>query len=351
MQITNSNNRESSFELIRILAQFFIVFYHIFLFFIYPTTSEPFHKAIWLPLHIGVILFILISGYFGIKASIKGFVKLLGMMTVLYVPLEITNIIINGGDKKEIISVLLFISATPFWFMRTYIFLYLLSPIINTYLKDVTFLKRIYLIIVLGLISNYVGTIGQDPSLLDGKNIVTFLFLYTIGNTLHHYELNWKKIPSFWYGISFIALNIILVSTFSVFTGRFFDIIFHRVFFSYCSFGLLINSILFFMWIGGITFKSKFINYIAKSSLSIYMIHGANLIFLPIIGPSSLYLLSHCNNELEIFISMFLLTTLIVIFCIIIDKMLTPAWHLVDRIGDFFQKKFVSICKSRELVS
>lgn len=72
--------RESQFELLRLIAQFFIVTYHIFLFFIYPSTNAPFHKAIWLPLHIGVILFVLISGWFGIKPSIKSFVKLVSMM-------------------------------------------------------------------------------------------------------------------------------------------------------------------------------------------------------------------------------------------------------------------------------
>jgi len=89
--------RESSFELIRILAQFFIVFYHIFLFFIYPVTQNPYHKAIWLPLHIGVVLFVLISGYFGIKSSVKGFIKLVLTMAVLYIPLEIANLLIIGG--------------------------------------------------------------------------------------------------------------------------------------------------------------------------------------------------------------------------------------------------------------
>lgn len=89
--------RESQFELIRILAQFFIVLYHLFLFFVYPKTGNPFHKAIWLPLHIGVILFILISGYFGIKSSIKGFIKLVGMVLVLSIPLELIDYQLIGG--------------------------------------------------------------------------------------------------------------------------------------------------------------------------------------------------------------------------------------------------------------
>ena len=84
-------SRESSFELIRLLAQFMIVLYHIFSVIIYPESNEPFYKAIWLPLHIGVPLFVLISGYWGIRASVKGVVKLVGMLFVLQVPLLIVN--------------------------------------------------------------------------------------------------------------------------------------------------------------------------------------------------------------------------------------------------------------------
>lgn len=74
------NARESSFELIRLVAQYMIVLYHILLIVIYPLSQETFHKAIWLPLHIGVPLFVLISGYFGIRASAKGLTKLVGMI-------------------------------------------------------------------------------------------------------------------------------------------------------------------------------------------------------------------------------------------------------------------------------
>lgn len=98
MALLASNlSRESSYELIRVLAQFFIVFYHIFLFFIYPATHSQLHKAIWLPLHIGVILFVLISGFFGIRVSVKGLVKLAGMMFVLYIPLSLVNLCEMGG--------------------------------------------------------------------------------------------------------------------------------------------------------------------------------------------------------------------------------------------------------------
>lgn len=67
----NSKVRESSFELIRLLAQWMIVVYHIYSVHIYALNNVPFNKAIWLPLHIGVPLFILIGGYWGIRVSGK----------------------------------------------------------------------------------------------------------------------------------------------------------------------------------------------------------------------------------------------------------------------------------------
>lgn len=336
---TLSKQRNSSFELIRILAQFFIVFYHIFFFFIYPNTNENFHKAIWLPLHIGVLLFILISGYFGIKASVKGFVKIIGMMIVLYVPLGLANYLIWGGGKWNLVSFVLIVSASPFWFMRTYIYLYLLSPLINSYLKNATLLQRIYLVVVLGFISNCGGTIQMDPALIEGKNVITFLFLYSIGDTLRLYKSYWNKINCNWYGLAYFIYNSILVIIYSTFKSNILDFFYDRLFFAYCSWGLLISSILFFLWIGSLNFKSRFINYIAKSSLAIYMLHCANLIFFHIIQSLSLQILDWSNNDLQLFIGIFVLTSIIVSACICVDKFLTPVWILIGKIGDYLQSK------------
>lgn len=335
----NKIERESSYELIRLLAQFFIVFYHLFCFFIYPVTLAPLHKAIWLPLHIGVILFVLISGFFGIRSSIKGFVRLIGMMFVLYVPLDVFNMLYNsglngGGDLKSFLSYFFLVSATPFWFMRTYVFLFLLAPLLNHYLKSANLPKRIYLIIVLGFISHWVGTIGLDPSLMDGKNVVTFMFLYVIGNTLARYKKTLSKIPYSYYGLAFVILNVFLVILYSNWGGRIAEASYFRIFFSYCSFGLLLSSLLFFLWIGNMKIRSRFINYTAKASLTIYMIHGSNLIFFNFLSGTVASILATNPSETLLFVEIFALTFCIVTFCILVDILLRPLWRQLDRIGE-----------------
>lgn len=55
--------------------------------------------------------------------------------------------------------------------------------------------------------------------------------------------------------------------------------------FSYCSFGLLTSALLFFVWIGGLRFSSPLVNRVARSSLAIYLLHGAPLVALHVIAP------------------------------------------------------------------
>lgn len=83
------SSRNSSLELVRLLAMFMIVVYHLILFFIEPIDPSPIYKAVQIPVHIGVILFVLISGYFGIKPTFRGFFKILCVVAVYYLPLRL----------------------------------------------------------------------------------------------------------------------------------------------------------------------------------------------------------------------------------------------------------------------
>ena len=338
MSATITKERESSYELIRIIAQFFIVFYHIFSVYIYNITDQPLHRAIWLPLHIGVILFVLISGYFGIKSSVRGFVKLIGMMIVLYIPIDLINLLLtNGlqtwGGKKHFLTYLFTVSASPFWFMRTYVFLYLLAPLINLYLSKANLARRIYIVCALGFISHWVGALGQDPSLYDGKNAVTFLFLYSLGDTLRVYRNQLARIRPLYYGLAFLLYNTALVTLYSFWTGRLAMITYNRMFFAYCSFGLLVSSVLFFLWIGNLKFKSRFINLIGPSSMTIYMIHGSNLIIFSIVPHIVDHILASNPSNLLLFSEVFVVTFIIVTFCISLDILLRPVWRWLNRLG------------------
>lgn len=85
--------------------------------------------------------------------------------------------------------------------------------------------------------------------------------------------------------------------------------------------------------------KSKFINWIAKSSFAIYLIHGNQPYAWAIMGFASLYCINEFNNPVFLFFSIILLALGIIVASVVIDKLLTPLWYIVERLGNFIFKR------------
>ncbi len=309
-----SQSRNSVFELIRIFAMIFIVLYHLLIEVYTYDPSEVVYKTAWLPLHIGVLLFVLISGYFGIKCSLKGLGKLLFAVALYYFSL----LIINGKDSLSIVDCL-FVSHSTYWFIRTYICLYLFSPVLNRYLEDITPRQRWTLILSLLFISVYIGTSKGDISLSDGKNLVNFSLIYVIGNTLKFYKDKYDKIPITYLLISYFMLNIFIVVIYYMFHGTSLSKVLWILSFPYCSPLLILNAILFFMIMSKFTLHSKLVNYIASSMLAVYLIHSHPCIaeWIKHIIIDVIYI---PGNVLFTFVYLLLLTIVIIIASVVIDK-------------------------------
>lgn len=320
--------RDSNFELLRIIAMLAIIAYHLLSFFICKESDNPVYVALQLPLHIGVLLFVLISGYYGIRTSLKGICRLLLPLLFYYLPLELTHSLYchDFGMAK---NTLLILSSSPYWYIRTYLWLYLLSPVINNYLRDITGARRLYLLIVLGIISMYFGAVKGDSSLLRGTNVVNFMFLYTIGNTIRRYQeritLKTRSLMAVYITLNIlIVVSCVMFSKISIIT----DVIFKTCFF-YCSPGLILNAVLLFMIFMRIHFNSGFINKIASSTYSMYIIHHVPFLLYGVIGPVVLYI---CNFDL-IFLTILmvaLFSVIIMIISFLIDQTFRPVFNHIS---------------------
>lgn len=137
----SQNIRQSNMELLRIMAMFMILVYHsvYYVFYNYRGDSPIFASLVTL-LHIGVPLFVLISGYFGIKPSIKGFLKL--YFILLFYNLVLYGLRLVYGDVsfsyREFAKLWFpFSIGRRWWFFKVYLMLYLFSPILN-FVRDKT---------------------------------------------------------------------------------------------------------------------------------------------------------------------------------------------------------------------
>ncbi len=330
---SKTTTRDSNFELLRLVAMFCIVFYHLLLFYVVPVQGEEsIFYALQLPLHIGVLLFVFISGYFGIKPSLAGGGKLLLMTVVYFLPLQMFHDISTGEGLKQILKDVLVLSHGHYWFIRTYLQFYLFVPIVNIFLEHSDMRRRIYTLVILAFINFWFGAIVHgDPSLLDGKNIVNFTFLYILGNTVRSYRDMLGRIRMAYYATAFVVLNLLLVV--ACFCSP--TLVKHgimRIAFGYNSPLLTLNAMLLFLVFSKLHFKSNVVNSLASSVFAIYLITCQPLVQEGILRDGAEWLMANTSSQIALCGSLMAYTLVIMIATISIDKILSPIWSLTSKL-------------------
>lgn len=331
--------RESSFELLRILSQVFIVLYHIcHIWQGKEYSSQPFFQAVSIPLHIGVVVFVLLSGYFTIKLKISGLVKLLGIFIIYCLP-EVIYSVSTAKDLLHTVRSLMFFSNSHFWFVKTYLYLFLVSPMINLWLKHATERQRWYMVVVFGFVACYMAISKGDASVSNGKNLTNFIYFYLVGNQLYYYRDRWMNIKTSKLLLCYIVFNMAILALEYFTNGNIVGKLVKSLSFPYSSPLILIGAIMFFMIIGKQHIQSRFINYVAASSLAIYLIHGSRPYLPQLHGIVCGHLQGVAGNNMLLLGSYTIYTLVVIIVCVCIDKCLTPVWSIINHVGNRLQEK------------
>lgn len=316
--------RNASFELLRIICMFMIVFYHIFdKAFGTIVENSASYRTLLIPMHIPVVCFVLISGYFGIKFSfrkvISFFAQILFYNVLLYV---LCSIITESFTINELLlSFLPLAHNQDLWFIRTYMILLLITPIINKYIETTPPNQFKIMCAILAFITIYLGIKSDDPSLNGGKNVVNFIFIYFLGHGIREKIFFPNFSLSFWM-IMYFAFNIILCSIYYLSFGHGLSNTIYHWGWGYNSPLLIINAMLFFMIFVNLKINSAKITKIAKSVFAIYLIHS-NLHVQNILWP----LVLKTSIVKNLLLSNILITIVILFICIVLDKILSPFYN------------------------
>lgn len=334
--------RDSNIELCRIVAMLLVLLVHANYYSlgrleyadILSDSISAFIKAFAEQLCIICVnVFILISGWFGIRPSIKGGLSLLFQVFFYHVLIVLLFLCLGETiSLKQVIEGFYF--GNPYWFVVSYLVLYALSPILNAFIKTST--PRIYAstLIAFFLLEFIYGWICNIAGFNYGYSTISFIGLYLLAQfvRIHSHKL--------------LSLNIYKnFSLYIIFTILPIGIFF----FSGCQLGILrysspfviLSSLFFFLAFNQMKISSKVINYLACSSLSIYLIHVH-----PLIIPHFVNLLKHtyetkggCLYILFVLVS----AVLFGLFCMLLDKLRILSWkylytHIIDNIILKFNK-------------
>lgn len=222
---------------------------------------------------IGVNCFVLISGFFGIKTSWKGFVRF--SLYCLFYSVAIYCIVAIGikGDWswEGLAESFMIYTHTDLWFVPAYLGLFLLAPFLNKSVESLN-LKQFSLYLGALIAFNiYAGWCWGGRFNPTGYTILHLVMIYLIGRYINRFMPQIKYLGVYSTIIWISSTVLILISSLYLKS---------TVAFAYNSPFVILASISFFMMFKSMTFSSKAINYCATSAFAVYLVHKNPLVWI-----------------------------------------------------------------------
>lgn len=270
--------RDSNIELLRILATLFILIVHCNGWFLrewgsitgWNTGSTAVAMSRILIQNIsclGVDLFILISGFYGIRPTLKSIVNLFTILVFFYVGCYLFSCY-KGYEVFSFAN--LFDNLLAFsrknWFINCYLFLMVLSPLINAYV-DAADTKKLGLYTLLYcVVTMYFGYYRYNDywAYNEGYSVVMMVGVYLVGSYMSRIKDTIAEVKYIYIAGVFVGL-IAIMSVIRVLSSN------EEAWLHYGSpFTILAASLLFAMFYKLPKFHSKFINWVGASCLAAY---------------------------------------------------------------------------------
>jgi len=275
--------------------------------------------------------FVFISGWFSIKLTKRGFANLVFQLlfysTLIYFIFVLTGLI--RFNIKDFLIHADFISNS--WFVRAYVPLFLLSPILNLFVQHAgermartVILAYAFLDIVLGwgidllhvhggyclfhlcliyLIARYIRVYGGKFFTLDKWHDLSIYLVISVGTAVLIFLMSFVS-PAVWRHM-----------------GRMF---------LYNSPFVIIASVYLSLFFAKLDFKSKAVNLVGASSFAVFLIHGDPLIAEPYMKPfcNNLFF----NNSIGYF-SIIITLSIIALFAVafLVDQVRQWLWGMIQR--------------------
>lgn len=278
---SNRPQRNSSIELYRIVATFAVLIVHFNGWFVgdwplpeydisNPTlfrTGQLVFEALSI---ICVNMFVIISGYFGIKLKLSSIIKLCIYLALIYVPLYLIRFV---STDEFILSDFLekcFVISYAGYFIQCYFMLMILSPVLNAFIEKYGKKSLKWVLLFWGL-EFWFGCIMDVEELgyNHGFSVIHFVLMYMIARCIRLYEDDVKKIKQWIWVLGYLVSTSVIILSHIVGIKWCWD---------YSNPIVVFSSVCTFLPFLYVTYYNKVINWIASGTLAVYIIHVTNRI-------------------------------------------------------------------------
>lgn len=328
--------RDSNMELLRIISMLFILGMHAnFLSIKAPYTitsaniangfTRNFMEAICI---VAVNVFVFISGWYGIKTSLKGLYKIVFqcifigcciLVAVCFYQQSFTSLTIDN----------ILLRTDTLWFVYAYLGLYLLAPVLNTYISQTN--KRDFGLLLIGfyILQTYIAWYkGFVSWYSDGYSTLSFIGIYLLARYLRIHPNSYTSLASKWhfaiYGICTVAISVIAtLATYINKPGI------SSSMFSYLSPIVILSSVSLCLAFTSFKINSKLINWCAASCFSVYLTH-CNPCVITYYTQYARHLYESEAGILYMFLIVIFITATFLI-SILLDQLRLFVWNLINK--------------------
>lgn len=335
MNKPHKKERQSNFELLRIVAMFMVLIVHSD----FQALGEPTHsELIQSPCYtvariliesfaiVCVNTFVLISGWFGIKFSIRGLLNILFQCLFftffIYATLVLTNQIeFVIGDIKRCLML-----TSNIWFVKCYLGLFIISPVLNAFVQHSERQVFITFLVIFFLFQTIYGWMFQATNYFEyGYSAMSFMGLYLLARYVAVYKPTFLPSKPEVNFIMYIFISILLCVCMLMMLYIDKPLQFH-ILWQYNNPLVIISSMFLLLAFRDLHIKSHSINWIASSCLGVYLLYFYNwdMFMAPFINR---IIMVH-NGGIGALIVFFSLILFFVV-AIFIDKLRMALWNLI----------------------
>lgn len=191
--------RQSNMELLRIFAMFLVLLVHADFFSLgAPSASDCVNapvdsslKVFFEAISIACVdIFVCISGWFGIRPSVKGFSNFIFQCLFWLIGLYIFTLIIGTSSlsKEGLMGCFAFTKLN--WFIKAYILLYILAPVLNAFVEKASQKDFRNVLIAFFTFEFIYGWIfrGSTQHIQNGYSTISFIGLYLLARYVRLYQ-------------------------------------------------------------------------------------------------------------------------------------------------------------------
>ena len=341
--------RESNIELLRNISMFMILVIHANFVALprieygelvsntIPSLTRFFIESLGI---VAVNVFVFISGWFGINVTKYRVFSFIFLVLFFTVGGGILSILLGRSSFSLGWLLDAFQFSVKDWFIKSYLVLMIIAPILNSYCKSAEEKTQRYVVISFFLFEAIYGwAMGGRRFFVDGYGPLHFIGLYITAQYIHN-QLQDVTTPSFlkrlfmlpkWVDLSIFfiiaVINTMFVVKGSMFLGSTESL--HALAYAYSNPLVIIGALYLLLFFSKLKMPYiKWVNWLGASSFAVYLFHGEGTVRSQFFSPQVKFLYENYSG-ISCIGMIFLFLCLVYIISVLIDQVRIISWNCI----------------------